>query len=104
MLEGEAGAEVAEHLLEALSPRVLIALLNLHWQKQLAARRLRKGRSRRDIHIMCVCARVSICSPASYMYTYSLQLGGQAGALPVAVMHVHMHAHVYILYMTTSPA
>ena len=46
MLEGEAGAEVAEHLLEALSPRVLIALLNLHWQKQLAARRLRKGRGR----------------------------------------------------------
>ena len=37
--------QVIEHLLEALSPRVLIALLNLHWQKQLAARRLRKGRS-----------------------------------------------------------
>ena len=94
MLEGEAGAEVAEHLLEALSPRVLIALLNLHWQKQLAARRLRKGRGRRDTYIyMCVCACV-----------YSLQPGGQAGALPVAVMRVHVHAHVYILYMTTSPA
>ena len=71
MLEGEAGAEVAEHLLEALSPRVLIALLNLHWQKQLAARRLRKGRGRRDIHIYiyiyaCVCVRVCIaCSQAA---------------------------------------
>ena len=56
MLEGEAGAEVAEHLLEALSPRVLIALLNLHWQKQLAARRLRKGRSRREMYMhICIC-------------------------------------------------
>ena len=47
MLEGEAEAEVIAHLLEAFSPRVLVALLNMHWQKQLAARRLRKGGSRR---------------------------------------------------------
>ena len=65
MLEGEAGAEVAEHLLEALSPRVLIALLNLHWQKQLAARRLRKGRSRREMYMhICICymyMRICVC-------------------------------------------
>ena len=64
MLEGGVGAEVAEHLLEALSPRVLIALLNLHWQKQLAARRLRKGGSRRDTYI-CVCICVCV-----YTYVY----------------------------------
>ena len=47
MLEGDADAEVVEHLLECLSPRVLVALLNMHWQMQLAARRRRTSQRAR---------------------------------------------------------
>ena len=49
MLEGDADTEVVEHLLECLSPRVLVALLNMHWQMQIAAKRRRTSmRTRLD--------------------------------------------------------
>jgi hypothetical protein len=101
MLEGGVGAEVAEHLLEALSPRVLIALLNLHWQKQLAARRLRKGGSRRDTYI-CVYAYACVYT---HMYIYMWLAARRSVRRDACRCNACAFAsHVYIFYMTTSPA
>lgn len=42
MLEGEMDVKVAEHILNVIDSPVVLALLNVHWQKQLAIKRKTK--------------------------------------------------------------
>lgn len=42
MVEGETDVNVAEHILEKLDAQTLVALLNVHWQRQMAIKRRTK--------------------------------------------------------------
>ena len=43
MLEGDAHADVIEHIVESLTPSGLLGLLNLHWQRYLSRLKFRRA-------------------------------------------------------------